>query len=57
MHFHSFKLKYSSTEQKELVYRKIFKDDINFWYYWTIFYMGRQNAENLDASAVDSFLI
>jgi len=37
MHFHSFKLKYSSTEGKELVYRKIFKDDLNFWYYWTSF--------------------
>jgi len=39
MHFHSFKLKYSSTEQKELVYRKIFKDDLNFWYYWTSFFI------------------
>jgi len=37
MHFHSFKLKYSSTEQKELVYRKIFKGDLHFLYYWTSF--------------------
>jgi len=58
MHFHSFELKYSSTEQKELVYRKIFKDDLNFCYFiGQVFYMGRENAENLHASAVDSFLI
>jgi hypothetical protein len=56
MHFHLFKLKYSSTESKELVYRKIFKDDSNFGTIGQVFYMGRETFENHDTSEVDSFL-
>jgi hypothetical protein len=56
MNFHSLStLKYSLTDEKELVYRKLCKADLNCLNKFLV--SQGKSAENLDAKVIDSCLI
>jgi hypothetical protein len=45
-----------SFEWKELVYRQLFKTDLNCGIIGQVFDMGRETVENLDSKVVDMSL-